>query len=1398
MSVMVPRTVTLLAPKEDHRFDKKNLSLIEFESDFGYVLLGEPGLGKTTEFQREANRMEAPTPIPARHFLRNQYVIQHPNLPVFIDSLDEVRVKTGNPDDLIKQIISAVGDARFRLSCRSGSWLNKDTLQTISLLLGSNKIPVIQLNPLSDPAIQQIIDGHPHTDPDFQQKAHDHGLSSFLYNPQLLDLLQKAIAFNGWCSSPTEIIESACCQLVNEERLISNHDQQNPRSPDTILSRAGLLCALMLIGNKSGWELENTENQHVFSLTDLPLKDHHILNAALESPIFVGDPSYKTPIHRLIAEFLGARYLSEKIQQGLGWKRAFSLLLGVDGLPLSDLKGLAAWLSAFNSCVRSNLIHLDPSVFAFEGDSNGFTCQQRQTMIHNLENRMIFDKIFPFVPSFGAFAFPHKFSVISKLNAPSKHAVSQQNILDFLLYSFIHDESERWSHIPFDTTQDQFLEQMLKILYDPSWKLQIRLKSLNILTQNIGDKSELGPMLKSLLHDLNNTKLRDESNQIFGAVLTYSFPETLPLSELWDCLATERFNPPFDAIQDALSNLMTKANGMQIKILLNDLCDQATHIIPRLYQIKAAGIVLKLLFKGLKRFGDQIDISELYQWLELIEFDPTLSQIIPAHCPAEPILDIHDSYHASIIEWLNERKTLQYKLIECSLTNQKHQFDTCLPNKFLGTYVTYEFRSWCLNRAVELADIQLSASLQLAEWSTLDIDGWSDPLTDHQVTQNVLDCPSLRHWNELRIAQKDTQVEEMPYPKTTDITLPYFESNRQDELTYLRLRIDQVAEGRCPPDFLDKLAKMYFYGRQESHNPRDHLSVYLDKDQVLVNAVLRGFQSILDFKDLPDLEEIAEMYQRGERSYWALPFLASLEEQGESAFKRLSKEGKCRALGFYFVTEMPMQESSMVNSSRDLSSPPWYQYAQNYTPKLVADALVSIHRASVRSGSYPISHVLRMSVDESYDKVAPIAVGKKMLTIFPTKCSGLQLKSLRVTLLSILRVYSIGSNELQKDEIRTMIRKRLDRKNIDVAQQAVLLSAGLCIDHEKCLLRFREFLSAGRRARICHVLNFFESGATKILLNGIDTWKSDNLCLFIQVIGDQGQLSSFYDATYTNSKYVIPMQVKTIIKPCIEAISYRVTPQAAKALNQLVNDPNLAIWKTVIKHAKQTQTYRVYASRRMDLSLPNILQTINNGPPCFAADLMNQFVEILQDHFICSDTQVAVNWQDYWEGNTSSGKSFMPTAPKHEGAIRDQLLSSIRRYTIQNNIDVHADQWRADIRLCCANDVWIPIVIKTNLSQNIWRVMSQLPGQQSSTISIGHGNGIYLAVWFGGRYTNIVPPSGSLPKTHHQFKRLLENQLDPKSNNLISVIVINACPNSKNHQSENSPLRMPDKYFGDT
>ena len=97
-----------------------------------YVLLGDPGAGKTTAFRKEASdSSNGVLFISARNFLALD-PSSHPEWgehTLFIDGLDEVRAGQSDartPFDAMRARLDRLRPPAFRISCRDADWLGKN------------------------------------------------------------------------------------------------------------------------------------------------------------------------------------------------------------------------------------------------------------------------------------------------------------------------------------------------------------------------------------------------------------------------------------------------------------------------------------------------------------------------------------------------------------------------------------------------------------------------------------------------------------------------------------------------------------------------------------------------------------------------------------------------------------------------------------------------------------------------------------------------------------------------------------------------------------------------------------------------------------------------------------------------------------------------------------------------------------------------------------------------------------------------------------------------------------------------------------------------------------------------------------------------------------------------
>jgi hypothetical protein len=220
---------------------------------------------------------------------------------------------------------------------------------------------------------------------DFIEKAEQFGLSGLLGNPQTLDMLITAVkGGQQWPTSKQQVYEMASKQLATEFNDEHAQGQKQPITIPQLLEAAGFLCAIKIIANVTGFtEIQSIEGRICLNDLDIPkgLQIHAALKTRLFNKTNADEFSY---IHRSVAEYLAARFIANKIKEGLLFNRVLALTTGFDGGIVAALRGLTAWLSVLSPQARERLIEIDPMGIVVYGDVLLFPRQAKSQLFRAL------------------------------------------------------------------------------------------------------------------------------------------------------------------------------------------------------------------------------------------------------------------------------------------------------------------------------------------------------------------------------------------------------------------------------------------------------------------------------------------------------------------------------------------------------------------------------------------------------------------------------------------------------------------------------------------------------------------------------------------------------------------------------------------------------------------------------------------------------------------------------------------------------------------------------------------------------------------------------------------------------------------------------------------------------
>ncbi|MGH7088633.1 MAG: NACHT domain-containing protein, partial [Stellaceae bacterium] len=362
-AVYFPRRLTLTdASILDNRVDEAGLLALAGNK----VVLGEPGIGKS-ELMRELGRRLGVEPITAIRFInaKNPAKLVPAGKPVLIDGLDEAMSRReGDAVDAILAQLEEADSPPFILSCRSREWQAR-SVTNLRQLYGVDP-SILTLEPFDRvEARAYLVAQHSSVDADHVlDHLAAHSLEELYRNPLTLGLMGRVAETDTQLPGTRAALFERVCTLVWPEHDPDRQDEGLAQlTEDEALDAAGAIAAGLLF---AGAEAASAAGAAQVQQGDLRLADLENLptakaaRAIFSSKLFhyVG-PSRAKPIHRVIAEYLGARWLARQAATPRAQRRVLAQLHGSGGVPAS-LRGLHAWLAYHSPAVAERVIAEDP------------------------------------------------------------------------------------------------------------------------------------------------------------------------------------------------------------------------------------------------------------------------------------------------------------------------------------------------------------------------------------------------------------------------------------------------------------------------------------------------------------------------------------------------------------------------------------------------------------------------------------------------------------------------------------------------------------------------------------------------------------------------------------------------------------------------------------------------------------------------------------------------------------------------------------------------------------------------------------------------------------------------------------------------------------------------------
>ena len=942
MKISVSRTVVEVARNagDGPRATDESISLESVRDAHAYVLLGDPGLGKTTSFTQEAEALGAEL-ISARNFIDfSQTRERWDGKTLFIDALDETRAGLRNGQTVLGTIrskLSDLGVPRFRLSCRAHDWLVSSDREALEYLVrGVGALRIFRLTELSDDNIQTLLrEEHGVPNPrQFVLQAERLGLAPLLRNPQMLRVLANAVGNgNKWPQTKIEAFQFACERLATE--FNKNHKEAKqqawPATP-TLLDAAGYLSAIYLCANRSKIKLNSNVDTDALVIQEIANTASLPLSECLETNLFVGGgDNTAQPVHRSIAEYLGAKYIAKRIDNGLPASRALALMTGGDGGVITSLRGLHAWLAACCPTARSRLIDTDPLGVMLYGDAQSFSVSDKKLLLcclrRNAEDAPDLRGEKWDAGALGSLATPDMAAELIRILQDSGRARADQILADSVVTA-----------LSVGRAIQGLGSVLLNVARDATrWSGMRRFALSTYLTKY----SQSADEAFAFLADITCRHVADADDGLLGILLRFLYPKYLTPRQ-----ALEQLHEPKSPVTYGSYKIFWQHRFLDITsaALLPDLLDalaERPHTLNREGDDSYWRLATTALVRGLTDCGDSTEDERLYMWLGI-----PLGEHEHDH--------LHNPERASVHTWLAERPErhkalLRVGLSRCSVDDKlsgvyRRLHDATIPDEFL------EFLLECAAGEVPqaVADSLFDRAAEMYFRKILDRTASLDDLhawvARHPQFEGLYKgklSSDINDWRHERAVRKAQEREE-----TRDRISQYADILRTQSPEALNVQ------------GLHYLALGYAGQLREAkgETPIDRLKDFLGNDAALVSLAIAALRATPKRVDLPTAEQVLALFLDNKRWLLGAPLLVGLEHAYGTDPQALLA-----------LPTSTLQSGAMVSFVEPIDEPfSWRAYLAEQRPELIADVFLKYAIAALKAGRHSINRTHAMASEAPY------------------------------------------------------------------------------------------------------------------------------------------------------------------------------------------------------------------------------------------------------------------------------------------------------------------------------------------------------------------------------------------------------------------------------------------------
>jgi len=1303
------------------------------------VLLGDPGAGKSYLF-REFATAEGAKLLVARAFLNAESadLLQQPVL--FIDALDERRAGRGDHsaiDEMVKKLLE-VRPQKVRISCRAADWLGEtDLVGFATYFERTGGCVVLDLSPLSEIERTRVLaEAGIENATAFLIEAVERGLGDLLGNPQNLTMLAEVVRKRNWPSTRSELYRSAVDLLLEEHSSNQRRRPGGRYSPNELRGPAGELCAVRLVSDMLALGLaEDDRTADLPSYRSVCSGDQEKALAALGRRVFVSGPVPESAdyAHRTIAEYLGASWLADRVRDGLPFRRV-STLLGIDGRPASELRGLHAWLAVHLTEYSEVLIDADAFGVLSYGDAKALAPGLRRYLLQSLAKLAEVDPWF----RDGNWSS----SAVAGLSGPdmveSFRAVLASSSSGFSLRTLVLDALSS-GYVAVELVGDLELlvldrsasyaerESSVGILFrmgDPGASALCRLyprlgnveDELRLRSRIVRDLYRVGLNAKDLVglfHDVITSTNRLIVGIVWRVAENVADRDVLEiLDRLSDLIAED---PDSDADGERYSSDVLRE--------FDGLLARALEIAP---ELEGHRLLKWLEFRRRTSHLSSGDLGEGTREL-LARNLPTVARVVDAAIQALAVDD--------------KRWAFVHRLRELTLFG--------LPDRLLFDRMLLAMRAEPFGQKKEfLYELALMVAFQIGpdvRESFEELYAFADGSKALEACREASCVAEIQDW---RLNESERRREEREKRS----------AGRARNLAEVESHRELIRSG-THFGWLDWIAKVYFAHFSDldrEASPRERLISELGERGA--DVAIEGLIALVRRGAATEVETVLRMYNEGKHYSWWYALLAGLNEYvGEGGdVGSLSDDFLRSALTIECVHTTFVQKGNVSSQH----TPSWRTGLLLRRPELVSSAYVALASADLAKNVQNVHGLHSLLHDEAFkDQRASIALS--LLAEFPS-AAGRALQDL----------LEVAIAECSPEELVTNARTAVDDSQCNAESRALWCAAGFLVAPAEFRMRC-DGLEGEPAAQLMWALRDL-SGFARRRHSQRPTLLVEQMEFLLRLTmrghprtghptcgwgGDRNP----WDAT----DYALKMIVKLSASPLSEA---------GEVLQRLLAEPFAESYAADIRHALAQHRVRMIDSEFSQPSWADAMAILSNGRPADIADLH----ALVLDHLEGLGPHIAAANIDMFKRFWNEDGYGRIERPKGEESCRDYLVELLRaRVTKAQGISIEpeghmAGDKRADI-VALLPAMKLVIELKRDYHAEVWTAIQDQLERFYTRDPDAHRFGIYVVFWFGEKRGKSIPaPPAPLrtPQSAKEMQLQLQSLVPKDRQSKIAIVVL--------------------------